>query len=579
MNTRFDLVIRNGVIVDGSGSEPFEADLAVSRGRIAAIGRIPDGGAEEIDARGHLVTPGFIDIHTHYDGQATWEERFSPSTGHGVTTVVAGNCGVGFAPCQPDQHDMLVKVMEGVEDIPEIVMTEGLPWAWETFPQYLDFLQGRRFDADMAVHLPHSPLRIFVMGERGAAGETATDGDLARMTALTAEAVEAGAIGVSTSRSHDHRARNGDLAPSVDTAERELLALAGGLRDAGGGVFQLIPDPHSDPGSTFAMIRRLAETSGRPVSFTLMHLSRNPEAWRTYLAGIEAANAAGLQIRGQVFPRPVGVLYGLNLSLHPFMLHPSFQPLAGLPLREKVRAMRDPALRTRLLSEEPVGSEPVVLQRVTRVEGLYPLGDPPQYEPHLQQTIGATAERRGMSPMEVAYDMLLERDGDAILYAPGSNYVGNSTNVARHLMAHENTCLGLGDGGAHYGIICDASFPTYVLTRWVRDARGAEAFSLPWAIKALSRDPAVALGFHDRGMLKPGLKADLNIIDFDRLRLHEPRAYYDLPCGGRRLRQRAEGFAVNVVNGEVTYRAGEPTGALPGHLVRGASANSVKTSA
>ncbi|HLY56373.1 MAG TPA: amidohydrolase family protein [Stellaceae bacterium] len=572
MSKTFDLIIRGGTIFDGSGESAFEGDVAISGNRIAQIGRVAETGSEEIDAVGMAVTPGFVDVHTHYDGQVTWEHTLSPSSGHGVSTVVMGNCGVGFAPCRPAERDMLVRLMEGVEDIPEVVMTAGIPWNWETFPDYLDALDRRSFDIDVAAQLPHSPLRVYVMGERGANREPPTEDDLERMQALTAEAIRAGAIGVSTSRSLGHRSKDGSLAPSTTTEESELAALARGLRDAGGGVFQLLTNNESDPAPEAALMRRLMEVSGRPLSFTLLQTSWMPEAWRTLLSGVEAANAAGLPMRGQVFPRPIGVLFGLDLSLHPFALHPSFQPLSALPLKEKVAALRDPEMRRRLLSEKPVHANPLVQAQAQRLDRMFRFGDPPCYEPDPSDSIAAQAERRGISAYELAYELLLEQDGTALFYNPATNYVDNNLNVARRLMTHPSTIVALGDGGAHYGLICDASYPTYVLTRWMRDAAGDEKWDMASAVHALAAKPAAAMGFNDRGTIRLGRKADINVIDLDRLRLHAPRPVYDLPAGGRRLRQQADGYVANIVSGVITYRDGEPTGSLPGRLVRGAVA-------
>jgi N-acyl-D-amino-acid deacylase len=570
---RFDLVIRGGTIFDGSGQAAFTGDVAISGTRIAQVGRVAETGREEIDAVGMAVTPGFIDVHTHYDGQVTWEHTLSPSSGHGVSTVVMGNCGVGFAPCRPAERDMLVQLMEGVEDIPEVVMTAGVPWNWESFPDYLDALDQRSFDIDIAAQLPHSPLRVYVMGERGANLEPPTEDDLARMQALTAEAIRAGAIGVSTSRSLSHRSKDGNPAPSTMSEECELAALARGLRDAGGGVFQLIANQDRDPASELALMRRLTEVSGRPLSFTLVQSPAMPDAWRTLLAGIEDANASGLPMRGQVFPRPIGVLYGLDLSIHPFALHPSFQKLANLPLEEKVAALRDPEMRRQLLSEKPEHRNPLLLAQVQRLDRMFPLGDPPCYEPDPGDSVAARAARGGMSAYEMAYELLLEGEGAALLYNPATNYVDNNLAVARRLMTHSSTITALGDGGAHYGLICDASYPSYVLTRWVRDAAGHEKWDMEFAVHALAAKPALAMGFKDRGIIKPGTKADINVIDLGRLRLHAPRPVYDLPASGRRLRQKVDGYVANIVSGRITYRGGEPTGHLPGRLVRGAASH------
>ena len=567
----FDLVIRGGVIHDGLGGAAFEGDVGVSAGRIAAIGTVSGTAVEEIDARGMIVTPGFVDIHTHYDGQATWEHRMAPSSNHGVTSVVMGNCGVGFAPCKPDHHEMLIELMEGVEDIPEVVMAEGLPWNWETFPQYLDALDERQLDLDVAAQLPHSALRVYVMGERGARREAPTAADLARMRTLTTEAIRAGALGVSTSRNMLHRTRAGALAPSLHSEEDELLALAGGLRDAGTGVYQIIADIVGDADSEFGLMRRLSEAAARPLSFSLLQMpTGDPEAWRTYLRGLEKANAEGVSIRAQVFPRPVGLLFGLDLSFHPFSLHPSFRPLLHLPLAEKVKAMRDPSLRAQLLSEAPQDTNPVSIKTVNAFRHAYVMGNPPNYEPDPADQIQHQAALRNLTAHEYAYDLLLQDEGRAMLFMPGANYRDGNLDAAREMVAHPHTVLGLGDGGAHYGMICDASFPTFFLQTWVRDAAAHRKTDLARAIAALSSEPARAVGLNDRGQLSVGYQADINVIAIDQLHLHAPRVVYDLPAGGRRLSQGADGYSVTVKSGQVTYRDGQHTGALPGGLVRGA---------
>jgi N-acyl-D-amino-acid deacylase len=565
----YDLLIRNGLVVNGTGGEPFEADVGIRGARIAAVGKLSGRGHEEIDARGKLVTPGFVDVHTHYDGQVTWENRLAPSSDHGVTTVVMGNCGVGFAPSRPEHRELMVRLMEGVEDIPDVVMTEGLPWNWESFTDYLDALSARQTDVDFAAQLPHSPLRVYVMGERGATLEPPTEADLARMRALTAEAVRAGAIGVSTSRVYAHRFRDGRPAPSVNTAEEEVLALAAGLKDAGRGVFQMVPNVELPIEQQYELLRRIARTSERPVSFTFTQSPGAPGQWRQMYRHLEQAKREGLRIRGQVLPRPTGALLGLELSYHPFSLNPSYRAIAHLTLPEKVRALRDPELRARLLAQTPDDPHPFFKFIVSDLEQMFVLGDPPNYNPTSDESIAAEARRGGMSPAELIYEVLLRRDGHEVLYRPMGNGEGERfQSVGRNLLKTDLTVLGLGDGGAHYSMICDAAYPTYLLTYWTRDATPDRQLPLPWAIKKLCHEPAAAVELTDRGLLTPGYKADVNVIDFDRLHLHAPHATYDLPAGGRRLSQKARGYEATIVSGQITYREGEATGALPGRLVR-----------
>jgi len=571
MPRQYDLVIRGGTIVDGSGAEPFVGNVAVSGSRIVAVGEVAGEGREEIDAKGRIVTPGFVDVHTHYDGQITWENRLMPSSNHGVTTVVMGNCGVGFAPVREHQREMTIKLMEGVEDIPEVVMAAGVPFNWETFPEYLDALDQRPADVDFAAQLPHSPLRVYVMGERGANLEAPTEGELAEMTRLSAEAVRAGAIGISTSLNMVHRFRDGRPAPSTRTAAQEVLALAKGLREAGTGVFQLIGNSDLSKEAQFEMLRQIARTSGRPVSFTFAQSPQHPGEWRWTLAELDAANAEGLTIRGQVIPRPPAIMMGLELLFHPFAFHPSFQPLTNLPLAEKLARMRDPEFRARLLSEQPSDPNPHFMNIVSEHNLLFPLGDPPNYHPAGEDSVKAIAAREGRDPLEVIYDLLLRNDGREILFRPLGNLEGDRFESAgRNMLVSPYTVLGLGDGGAHYSSICDAAYPTYFLTYWCRDAGEDRRVPLPDAVHQLSRQPAVAMNLLDRGLVRPGMKADLNVIDLDRLHLYAPLPTYDLPTGARRLSQRADGYVATIVSGQVTYRGGEHTGALPGRLVRGA---------
>jgi N-acyl-D-aspartate/D-glutamate deacylase len=480
-----------------------------------------------------------------------------------------GNCGVGFAPCRPEQRDLLVAVMEGVEDVPEVVMTEGLPWNWETFPEYLDALEARQFDIDVAAQVPHSAVRVYVMGERAAAEEAPTDEDLARMRALTAEAIRAGAFGVSTSRNIMHRTKAGEPAPSLFSAEAELKALGRGLTDAGRGVYQIIPSVNGDAVQEFDLMERVAEDCGRPLSYTLLQFPMgDPDGWRNSLKALSAANDRGLEIRAQVAPRPVGMLYGLDLTFHPFALHPSFRPIADLPLDQKVAAMRDPAMRARLLSEQPEDTNTTSVKTVLACRFAYPMLSTADYEPDLSQRLDNRAAALGLSYEEYAYDVLLEDEGRRILYQPGANFRDANFEAISTMLNHPHTMVGLADGGAHYGMICDASFPTFYLTRWVRDAADHERIPLPRAIAALTSEPADAVGFSDRGRLRIGAKADINVIDLDALQLHTPSMVRDLPAGGKRLWQAADGYAATIVGGVVTYADGQHTGALPGRLVR-----------
>ena len=566
----YDLIIRGGTVHDGLGGAPRTVDVAVKDGLIAAIGTVTGTATETLDATGLLVTPGFVDVHTHYDGQATWEHRLVPSSGHGVTSVVMGNCGVGFAPCRPTQRETLVKVMEGVEDVPEVVMAEGLPWNWETFPEYLDALEARSFDIDVAAQLPHSALRVFVMGERAAAHEPPTADDLAAMRQLTAQAVRAGALGVTTSRNMMHRTKAGALAPSLFSDEDELGALADGLKDAGRGVFQIIPAPMGDAVSEFALMRRLAERSGRPLSYSLIQMpTGDADAWRKSLAALSDAAAAGLTMRAQVAPRPVGMFYGLDLSFHPFAYHPSFKAIKHLPLAAKVAAMRDPVFKAHLLAEQPEDTNPVNLKTVKSFQFSHAWGTQADYEPVLADRIDQRAKAAGQSVEAFAYDLLLADEGRAMFYQPGANYRDGNLSAVREMLGHPQAVVGLADGGAHYGMICDASFPTYYLARWARDADEAQRIPLPQAIAALTSVPAELAGLADRGQLAVGLKADLNLIDLARLKVHVPTVAHDLPAGGRRMHQLADGYVATIVAGTVTYRNGQATGALPGRLVRG----------
>lgn len=571
----YDLVIRGGTLVDGSGGEPFTADVAVADGLIVQVGRITGRGREEIDARGLVVTPGFVDVHTHYDGQATWDERLQPSSWHGITTVVQGNCGVGFAPCRPEDRDRLVYLMEGVEDLPFPVLTAGLPWTWQSFPEYLDALDARRFDIDLATQLPHAALRVHVMRERGVAREPATPDDIREMAVIARGAVEAGALGFSTSRTLNHRTRAGEPTPTLTAEEDELTGIAMGLAAANGGrgagVLQFVSDFRPDPASEFAMFRRIVEASGRPLSFSLAQSHAAPDSYRILLDALREAVDAGLPMKAQVSARAVGVLFGLDLTLNPFSAHKAYKEIAHLPIAAQVVALRDETFRARLFAETPDPRDPFAGANLTNWTGMYPLdASLPDYEPTADRTIAAMAASQGRDPKAVALDHMLSNDGYGLLYLPFLSYGYGSLDASHEMLQHRDTVPGLSDGGAHLGMICDGSFSTSLLTHWTRDRTRGPRLSLPHVVKRQAADTAALVGLGDRGMILPGLRADLNVIDYDRLTLLAPVTAHDLPAGGRRLMQRAKGYVATIVAGQVTYRDGEPTGALPGRLIRGA---------
>ncbi len=564
--TAHEVVVRGGTVIDGTGQEPFSADVAISDGQITEIGRVSGSGREEIDAQGALVTPGFVDIHTHYDGQATWSNRMAPSSHHGVTTVVMGNCGVGFAPVKPSDHDLLVELMEGVEDIPGVVLQEGVPWAWESFPDYLDYLATREFDMDIGAQLPHAALRVYVMGQRGADREPATAEDIAEMRRLTAEAIKAGAMGFSSSRTLNHRSSKGDPTPSLTAEIDEMVGIASGLKDAGRGVMEMISD-FGDLDDEFSLLKEMVSVSGRPMSISLAQ-GLSPNGWRKILSRIEGASQEGLVMRGQVAPRPIGIIFGLTASLNPFIGRPSYMEIAGLPLAEKLAALQDPDRRKRILAEPVSRGFEGLYQRMAGGRKLWELGDPPNYEPAPEESVAARAEAVGQDVWAYVYDRLLADDGRTMLYSPFANYADDNLDCCRDMLLHENTVPGLGDGGAHVGIISDASFVTTLLTHWGRDRSRGERLPLELLIRRQSHDTARAVGLTDRGVLAEGMKADVNVIDFDNLRVRAPEMVYDLPSGGARLDQRADGYLATLVNGQVTYRNGEATEALPGRLIQ-----------
>ena len=578
----YDLVIRNGRIVDGTGAAAFTGDVAVQGGRIACVGRVAARGRREIDAAGKLVTPGWVDVHTHLDGQATWDSLLMPASNHGVTTAVMGNCGVGFAPCQPtaEAHDALIAVMEDVEDIPGTALHEGISWSWESFPQYLDTLERMPHAIDVAAQVAHCAVRTYVMGERGARNEPATPEDIARMAAIVREGLEAGAIGFSTSRTQLHRTRDGEVMPGTYADEAELLGIGKVLGETGKGVYQLVSD-WDEWEKEMDWMKRLSISTGRPVGFVLFY--RADEEWervQRQLEYVRQANAEGAQLVPHVGARPVTILMAVDGTAHPFMFHQNFQPLTGLTAAERLAKLRDPAVRAAILAETPpVLGHPIADRLAVEFDNMYPLEDDPSYEPRAEDSIAAQAARLGVSPAELAYDRLLENDGKRMFYFPVFGYQTHDLSRQLAMLQDPSAILSLSDAGAHCGVLCDASMPTFMLSYFVRDRERGERLALERAVHLQTQKTARSVGLLDRGALKPGLKADINIIDFDTLRLHTPEVVYDLPAGGRRVFQTAEGYVATIVSGEPVYENGAPTGAMPGRLVRGSQPEPVSHAA
>jgi N-acyl-D-amino-acid deacylase len=579
MAQQFDMVIRGGLVVDGTGAEPFTGDVAIKDGVIAAVGAFEGNGAEEIDARGLAVTPGFIDLHTHYDGQAVWSNRLNPSSGHGVTTVVMGNCGVGFAPCRPSDRDLLVMTMEGVEDIPGAVMAEGLTWDWETFPDFMKVLESQARDIDVAVFAPHSPIRVYAMGERGAARGKATPEDLAAMRELTREAVAAGAIGVATSRTLIDRRADGEPVPSFDAPAEELVALAQGVREGGGGLVQVLPEfgmNGNPPAADFEIMRRIAQESGLPVTFSIVP-GRSDKAkafWVELMDLVEAYSASGQgpTLHPQFAPRPVGMLASFDLTSNPWADCPTYKKLAHLPIEQRVEELRRSEVKQAILTETP--DEAIIpLTALTRnnYHVMFEVSANPKYEPEPGQSIKDRAEALGVSPESLAYDLLLERGGRNYLLVAFGNYPEDTLDHLWRFYDNPDAVMGLGDGGAHYGLIVDSTYPTFVLQHWARDREGRR-LTLAQAVEAMTSRPASVIGFHDRGVIAPGMKADINIIDHTAIRMDAPRVVSDLPGGGRRLDQQAHGYRYTIVSGEVIVKDDAFTGNLPGRVVKGAGA-------
>ena len=569
MSEIFDIIIKNGTIYDGTGQGSFVTDIFVKNELVVDIRKsnVNDKSLEEIDANGLIVTPGFVDIHTHYDGQVTWDNYISPSSWHGVTTAIMGNCGVGFAPVHHFDHDRLVTLMEGVEDIPEVVLTEGLEWKWETFGEYLDYISKRSFDIDIGAQVPHGALRLYVMGQRGADREIANDEDIKLMSKLASEAVSIGALGFTTSRTINHRTSEGDLVPQFTAAENELVGISKAIGKTNKGVMQLVTDLIGGR-QEYLILEKMVIESNRPLSITVAQTDANNYEWEDLLGWIEDSANNGLPIKAQVCGRPVGLVLGLSVTLNPFSAHPSFKKISNLPLEEKIKIMQSQNFKKKLLSEKPSTRDGLILSILRNYNNIYILDDPPNYEPLIEESLGFQAKKVDIEVDEFLYDYLLMEDGKKLLYYPIGNYMDSSLDAAKKMMESEHSLLGLGDGGAHCATICDASFTTHMLTFWGRDRVRGPKMDLSWIIKSHTRDNALAMGLNDRGLISKGMKADLNVIDFDNLTLHAPEVVNDLPAGGKRLIQNVDGYVATIMSGKVTYRNGMKTGELPGKLIR-----------
>jgi len=567
-----DIVIRGGSILDGTGSDAFTGDVAIDGVTITAVGGKAGPGKREIDANGLLVTPGWVDVHTHYDGQATWDPVLAPSSWHGVTTILFGNCGVGFAPVKKEHREGLIDLMEAIEDIPGTALAEGLKWDWESFPEYLDALDRMPRTIDIGAQIPHHPLRVFVMGERGINREAATQEDIAEMRRLTEESLRAGAFGFTTSRTYSHKTNAGDLVPGHFADEQELYGIGQAMASVGGGAFGMNSD-FVDEEAEFAWMTRLSKETGRPIWFLLTDRTKDPARWKRLMQGVHRARAEGASITAQVAGRPVGVIQGIAGSYNPFSIRPSYIPLEHLSPQERIERMRDPALRQRLLDEEPTDRQLARLSQarqamIGRWDKLFVMsGTTPDYEPSPEKSIAAIAAKGNRSPQEVAYDYLTEKL-DNFLFLPVVNYAQGDHEMVREMLTDPGTLLGLSDGGAHCGAIVDASMPSFMLTHWGRDRKRGAGLPLPQLVKMQTSETADFFGFEDRGRLKPGLRADVNVIDFDGLRLHQPEVVHDLPAGGRRFVQRVDGYRATLVAGKPVFENGEETGARPGRLVR-----------
>lgn len=566
----YDMIIRNGLVIDGSGAPGRVCDVGIKDGCIATVGEITDPCENEVDAAGLMVTPGWVDVHTHYDGQVSWDPMLSPSSWNGVTTVVMGNCGVGFAPVSPGQQEFLIELMEGVEDIPGTALAEGIRWNWETFPEYLDAIEEVPHAIDFAAQVPHGAVRTYVMGERGANNEQAKPEEVEAMAAIVREGLEAGALGFSTTRTILHRAKNGELAPGTTADRDELIGIGRAMGEVGHGVFEVASDlaPEDDE---LTWMRQIGRETGVPVTFACLQNNEDPVQWKRLLSAVEEDRAQGGTLTPQVAQRPAGVLFSWESSGHPFILHAAYQAVANLPLAERVAALRDPELRREILDNPPdlTGLPEVFTSSLTAWGNMYPLGDPIDYEPPADKCILAQANAAGVRPEEFAYDTMMEREGKGIIYMPLLGYSNGDFEALREMMVHPNALFGLSDGGAHCGLICDASMPTYLLTHWARDRSRGERIPVEQLVHNQTRRTAEFFGMHDRGLIAPGMRADINLIDFEGLTIRPPEMVYDLPANARRLVQEVDGYRMIICKGEVIRENGKDTGAMPGRLVRG----------
>ena len=563
---KYDLIIRNGSIIDGTGRRAYKADIAITNDKIAKIGCIYEEGLKEIDAKEFIVTPGFVDIHTHYDGQAIWDSYLKPSSIHGVTTVVMGNCGVGFAPCNQNDREKLVELMEGVEDIPSPVMHEGLNWNWETFPEYLNALEYNKRDIDVCTLIPHAALRVFVMGDRAIKHEKATDEDMIKMRKISYDAIKAGAFGFSTSRTISHKSRNGEYTPTLRANENELLAIAKGLQDANAGFMEIVSDWNEpNPKEEFEVLKRIAKSTSRPIVFTCNQRHDRTEYWSDLMRFARDANNENLSIRPVIAPRPIGILLGLNGSQNPFSGTPSYKKIANLSLEDRVKIMKDDKIKKQILSEDPIKDSQFPLISRINYSQMYEFGTEANYVPNINESLEVRAINNGISSAELAYDILLKNNGENFIYCPLVNFAFNNLEACEIMLRDKNAIMGLGDGGAHVGFILDAGFPTWLIDYWCNKMH---KFSKEETIRRLTSDTANAAGLSDRGKIQKGYKADLNILDWNNVKAGNPFIVNDLPAKGKRLMQETTGYEYTIVSGSITYSKGKPSGKLPGILVR-----------